>query len=983
MSARRSNKRGSLAFGLTIAIMIALAVPFAPTAMADQTDCDVDIESGLGSTGGETAQNATSTQHTWVATISEPPGGAATCGDTSGIEIDFEVVASTGTGSYSFVSQLNRSSTGIDGGDTETSPDMTCTTGVVSPADPGLTATTCSVTYIRTDAGNDLVTGWHDIDRNNTSTEIDQSEGRNEATTPGASTEPDGTDLVEKQWQGAAPTNQVLDCDDSDTTAGIPGQGSTEQQTNPHIGAGSEEVYTCRVVNNNATPGTETDDTPVSGVKIDVEVLSSTVNDPGDDGSTAGTADINDACTTGADGSCTVTVNSEGQQGTTNICFWADFDSDTSFNPADTTGQDGGACDTEAFGAAERSNTDAASAGGTVDGITDVVEKTWAARVATTLNLTPQADNNLVNTSHTVTATVLDQFNAGVANVNVDVRVTGRNTRTQNDLLTNASGEATFTYTDTGAASSTGTDTITACADSVTENDTCPTVDTAGGLTEDSDTAIKNWVLTLPTVAAVELDMQMDDILPPQLGGADDSDCSEAPGTFDANATAANNAGTTHEICAEARDAAGTVIVGAEFTFTITSGPGFFTNAQGANLGTTVTIGSDQAGDGHAAIRSNTAGTTTVEVTSGGQTDSGTKTWSALTSGARTLDCVPESGESQSGTSQVITCTALDRLANPVGSATINVVETGAGRINSPSGDCASVGGTDNFVGQHCATTDANGQAEFIISSTAGETGTQTILAALEIDEDDATPLTRDASEEQDECDALADTASDGSSVPGAPAGICADEITRTWGEGPTPGDTECNDGVDNDGDGLVDFGDDPGCRDADDDSEDTDTPRACRGVGSAIVGTSGNDVLNGTSGRDTICGGGGDDIINARGGGDLVTGNGGDDSIAGRNGKDNLNGNGGNDNISGGKKNDAIKGQGGNDTLKGNKGIDSLTGGKGNDSLQGGDGQDILKGGPGRDTLRGGDGDDSLNGGRGKDQCFGNAGQDTLRGCE
>src|SRR5690606_36034198 len=38
----------------------------------------------------------------------------------------------------------------------------------------------------------------------------------------------------------------------------------------------------------------------------------------------------------------------------------------------------------------------------------------------------------------------------------------------------------------------------------------------------------------------------------------------------------------------------------------------------------------------------------------------------------------------------------------------------------------------------------------------------------------------------------------------------------------------ECSDGADNDGDGLVDFPDDPGCESADDDSELDGRPPAC-----------------------------------------------------------------------------------------------------------------------------------------------------------
>jgi hypothetical protein len=216
-------------------------------------------------------------------------------------------------------------------------------------------------------------------------------------------------------------------------------------------------------------------------------------------------------------------------------------------------------------------------------------------------------------------------------------------------------------------------------------------------------------------------------------------------------------------------------------------------------------------------------------------------------------------------------------------------------------------------------------------------------------------------------------------------------QVVKTVTEGPGS-QQQCNNGIDDDSDGDIDYPNDAGCTSINDNTEASEnqpgdtTGTACQNKENdpnVIVGTDGADVLQGTANRDIICGLGGDDVISGRAGNDLIQGNAGSDTIGGGGGKDNVSGNGGKDNVSGNKGNDAVKGAGKGDTLKGNGGIDSITGGAGSDSLQGGDGPDILKGGPGDDTLRGGAGDDALNGGGGTDQCFGNAGNDSVTGCE
>lgn len=101
------------------------------------------------------------------------------------------------------------------------------------------------------------------------------------------------------------------------------------------------------------------------------------------------------------------------------------------------------------------------------------------------LTLEPPTASNPAGTSHTVTATVTDAANAPVAGVTVRFAVTGAHPTT-GSAVTDASGKATFTY----SATTPGTDTITAYADTNGNG----TQDT----TEPSGTATKTWVAAAP-----------------------------------------------------------------------------------------------------------------------------------------------------------------------------------------------------------------------------------------------------------------------------------------------------------------------------------------------------------------------------------------------------------------------------------------------------------------------------------------------------
>lgn len=129
--------------------------------------------------------------------------------------------------------------------------------------------------------------------------------------------------------------------------------------------------------------------------------------------------------------------------------------------------------------------------------------------------------------------------------------------------------------------------------------------------------------------------------------------------------------------------------------------------------------------------------------------------------------------------------------------------------------------------------------------------------------------------------------------------------------------------------------------------------------LGDNIRGASGNDVLRGGDGADTLDGWNGDDLVRGGNGNDLLYGWFGDDTLYGGQGRDTLLGEAGNDILYGGSGRDILIGGDGNDTLFGGNGNDRLLGERGRDVLDGGNGNDTLEGGRGNDTLTGGNGAD------------------------
>ncbi|MFO1069256.1 MAG: hypothetical protein U1E14_12105 [Geminicoccaceae bacterium] len=147
------------------------------------------------------------------------------------------------------------------------------------------------------------------------------------------------------------------------------------------------------------------------------------------------------------------------------------------------------------------------------------------------------------------------------------------------------------------------------------------------------------------------------------------------------------------------------------------------------------------------------------------------------------------------------------------------------------------------------------------------------------------------------------------------------------------------------------------------------------------LIGSSGNDTLDGGNADDVIFGLGGNDRLTSGNGNDVMSGGGGIDQLYGGNGADTLDGGSGDDGLYGGDGADRMDGEQGNDTISCSGGNDVVDGGDGNDWISADSNSDSVNGGNGNDTILGGDALDSLAGAAGTDTLVGGVGADTLNG--
>ncbi|MBI2169813.1 MAG: Ig-like domain-containing protein [Actinobacteria bacterium] len=238
-------------------------------------------------------------------------------------------------------------------------------------------------------------------------------------------------------------------------------------------------------------------------------------------------------------------------------------------------------------------------------------------REPTTLALTPENATRRTGTNHTVTANVKDQAGQNMQGEAVDFTVTGANPGLKcDDVITNASGDASCTY----AGANPGDDVVTATV-TIQPSETV------------SDTANAHWIQ--PTTLTL------------------------------APATATKVQGQQHTLTATVKDQDGNVMAGESVTFTRT----------GANpgSGSGTTNGSGQATHTYTG---NNVGGDTVSASVSGTPASGTATvqWNAAV--ASSIDLTPATAQRSVGQNHTVTATVKDQIDRPMAGVNVDFAVT-------------------------------------------------------------------------------------------------------------------------------------------------------------------------------------------------------------------------------------------------------------------------------------------------------------------
>lgn len=677
----------------------------------------------------------------------------------------------------------------------------------------------------------------------------------------------------------------------------------------------------------------------VEGANVDFEIESGPNDDDG-----GLTIPVDMTCTTGEDGTCTVSYtddpadNPAPPDNVDTIRAWIDADGVDATIEADLAE---GRNETTSPGAKQEPDD------------TDVVEVHWEDPQPgePVLDAEPETGLNRPNDAHVLTATVTD-VDGPVAGAKVAFQKTsGPGTLSATSCTTAADGTCQVTLTGDGSE---GTATVRSWLDA-NDDDQPDEADLAEGRDEANSPGLQpepdNTDVVQKTFQEERLIL---DVEPEQA--------INRPGTHDLDATVTNNFGEP-----EANQ---------RVEFVVRSGPNqgqamdCDTDAQGQcsvsytsppeNRGTdTIFAWVDENGNGFSDEADNTEGRDEEQdpgaVDEPDNTDVVEKVWESID-----LDVEPETGENDPETEHTLNAELKNLAGAPIEGEQISFeVESGPNR---------DLNGNPNTADRTCLT-DAEGKCSVSYEG-VDDTGTDTIRAWVDIDKDNAVPGEADTAEGPDE-DAVPGDAEE-------PDGT--DVVQKDWGrECPGQGGVQGNHQVGTPGDDRIEgtAGRDVQCGLGGDDE---------------LIGAGGNDIQLGGHGNDRLEGGAGDDQQDGDAGDDNLIGGPGDDSQFGGTGDDTAHGGVGNEFQRGGGGVDTLNGGAGDDTQRGGPLADTLRGGTGPDDQGGQIGDDLLRGGAEDDLVRGWGGDDELFGGPqndrlvggpGNDFCNGNAGNDQLTGCE
>jgi len=295
---------------------------------------------------------------------------------------------------------------------------------------------------------------------------------------------------------------------------------------------------------------------------------------------------------------------------------------------------------------------------------------TAAALTPTAISVTDSNRRVAAASTNAFVATLEDEYGNGMSNKTITVTVAGRNGAiASSSLVTNASGEVTYSLTDAGTVGSTDTITFTHATGPVTGSAT----------------------LTYGTTTVTTLD-----ILGPNDSAANTPDTNITfSDRIGINVAKGGASGTVATVTVTAKDANGVVMAGIPVTFTVAG-------TTAAILSTKVTQYTAAAGTASTSVYAWAEGSYVVTATAGGKTATSTVYFAQKDPLAARTITAAVSGNS-------VTATVKDRYGNPVKDVYVYATRTGSGYFGSGS---ASTSGQTN----------AAGQAEFFVTGSASVT---------------------------------------------------------------------------------------------------------------------------------------------------------------------------------------------------------------------------------------------------------------------